>query len=83
MRGFRTSIEQLRAVDLPLAEKFAAVNRDLEALTTSGSSSVWMDGGETDDSKEMDPLRSPGGETTETFGRAQQSHRADPSLARF
>ncbi|KAI0283878.1 CHAT domain-containing protein, partial [Russula brevipes] len=56
MRGFRTSIEQLRAVDLSLAEKFAAVNRDLEALTTSGSSSVWMDGGEFDDNKEMDPF---------------------------
>jgi CHAT domain-containing protein/tetratricopeptide (TPR) repeat protein len=56
MRGFRTSIEQLRAVDLPLAEKFAAVNRNLEELTTSGSSSVWMDGGETNDSKEMDPF---------------------------
>jgi CHAT domain-containing protein len=56
MRGFRTSIEQLRAVDLPLAEKFAAVNRDLEELTTSGSSSVWMDGGESDDNKEMDPF---------------------------
>jgi CHAT domain-containing protein/tetratricopeptide (TPR) repeat protein len=56
MRGFRTSIEQLHAVDLPLAEKFAAVNRDLEALTTSGSSSIWMDGGETNDSKEMDPF---------------------------
>ncbi|KAH9980706.1 CHAT domain-containing protein [Russula compacta] len=38
MRGLRTSIDQLRAVDLPLAHKFAAVNRDLEALTMSGSS---------------------------------------------
>ncbi|KAI0283870.1 CHAT domain-containing protein [Russula brevipes] len=56
MRGFRTSIEQLRAVDLPLAQKFAAVNRDLEELTTLGSSSVWMDGGEADDSKEMVPF---------------------------
>ncbi|KAI0296887.1 CHAT domain-containing protein [Russula brevipes] len=56
MRGFRTSIEQLRAFDLPLAEQFAAVNRDLETLSTTGSSSVWMDGGETDDSKEMDPF---------------------------
>jgi tetratricopeptide (TPR) repeat protein len=56
MRGFRTSIEQLRAVDLPLVEKFAAVNRDLETLTTSCSSIVWMNDGETDDSKEMDPF---------------------------
>ncbi|KAI0283882.1 CHAT domain-containing protein [Russula brevipes] len=56
MRGFRTSIEQLRAVNFPLAEKFAAVNRDLEALTKSSSSSVWMNGGESNDSKEMDPF---------------------------
>src|SRR5947208_446238 len=37
MRGFRTSVDQLLMVDSRLAEKFAAVNRDLEALTTSGS----------------------------------------------
>jgi hypothetical protein len=55
MRGFRTSIEQLRSVDLPSAEKFAAVNRDLEELTTTGSSGVSMDGGESDDNK-MDPF---------------------------
>ncbi|KAH9970655.1 CHAT domain-containing protein [Russula compacta] len=35
MRGLRTSIDRLRAANLPLAEKFAAVNRDLEALTIS------------------------------------------------
>ncbi|KAH9986991.1 hypothetical protein BJV74DRAFT_988311 [Russula compacta] len=37
MRGLRASIDQLRAVNLSLAEKFAAVNRDLEAVTISGS----------------------------------------------
>ena len=33
MRGLRTSIDQLRLVDSDLAEKFSAVNRELEALT--------------------------------------------------
>jgi CHAT domain-containing protein/tetratricopeptide (TPR) repeat protein len=56
MRGFRTSIEQLRAVNLPLAQKFAAVNQDLEALTTTSSSNVWINGGESNDSKKMDPF---------------------------
>ncbi|KAH9969334.1 CHAT domain-containing protein, partial [Russula compacta] len=37
LRGLRTSIALLRAVNLPMAEKFAAVNRDLEALTISDS----------------------------------------------
>ena len=41
MRSLRTSIDQLRVVNLPLADKFAAVNQDLEALTMSGSH-VWM-----------------------------------------
>ena len=35
MRGFRTSIEQLRVVDSRLARRFADANRDLEALTVS------------------------------------------------
>ncbi|KAH9980705.1 CHAT domain-containing protein [Russula compacta] len=42
MRSLRTSIDQLRVVNLPLADKFAAANRDLEALTMSGSSRIWM-----------------------------------------
>lgn len=33
MRGLRTSIDQIRAADTNLADKFAAVNRDLEMLT--------------------------------------------------
>ena len=45
MRGLRTSIDQLHAVNLPLAAKFAAVNCDLEALTISGSPVVWMQDG--------------------------------------
>jgi hypothetical protein len=35
MRGLRTSLDQLRAVDTPLAEKFANINRELETLTTT------------------------------------------------
>lgn len=33
MRGLRTSLDQIRAADTNLADKFAAVNRDLEMLT--------------------------------------------------
>ena len=33
MRGLRTSIDQIRAKDSHLADRFAAVNRDLELLT--------------------------------------------------
>ena len=33
MRGLRTSIDQIRAVDTNLADKFASVNSDLEILT--------------------------------------------------
>ena len=56
MRGLRTSIDQLRAVDLPLAEKFASVNQDLGALTMSISPSVWMNDVKTDDQVPMDPF---------------------------
>jgi len=56
MRRLRTSIDHLRIVDSHLAETFAAVNRDLEALTTSGSSMVWSDGGDIDDDEVMDPI---------------------------
>jgi CHAT domain-containing protein/tetratricopeptide (TPR) repeat protein len=35
MRGLRTSLDQLRAVDTPLAEKFANINQELETLTTT------------------------------------------------
>jgi len=37
MRGLRTSIDKLRAADSHLADKFAAVNRDLEVLTLTSS----------------------------------------------
>ena len=56
MRGFRTSIDQLLMVDPRLAEKFAAVNRDLEALTTSGSPDILIRGGEVDGSEGMSPF---------------------------
>jgi tetratricopeptide (TPR) repeat protein len=35
LRGFRTSIDQLSMVDLLLAERFTAINQDLERLTMS------------------------------------------------
>ena len=56
MRGLHTSIDQLRTVNLPLAEKFAAVNRDLEALTISGSPAVWMEDGQVSGHEGMDPV---------------------------
>src|SRR5579863_10050319 len=43
MRGLRTSLDQLRAIDVPLAEKFADINRELEKLTTTTvPSGVWL-----------------------------------------
>ncbi|KAH9973624.1 hypothetical protein BJV74DRAFT_195586 [Russula compacta] len=56
MRGLRASIDQLRAVNLPLAEKFAAVNRDLEAVTISGSPVIWMEDGPAGGHEAMDPV---------------------------
>ena len=56
MRGLRTSIDQLCAVNLPLAEKFAAVNQDLKALTVSSSPVVWMDDGHVGGREGMDPF---------------------------
>ena len=44
MRGLRTSIDQIHAVDSRLAEKFAAVNRDLETLTLTISANRNGDG---------------------------------------
>ena len=64
MRGFRTSTDHLRTVDLPLAETFAGVNRELEALTTSNPADVWMDNGEVD-----------GGEGVGLFGRIAKKQR--------
>ncbi|KAF8461958.1 CHAT domain-containing protein [Russula ochroleuca] len=45
MRGFRTSIDQIRATDLHLADGFTAVNRDLETLTSTISSNSNDDDG--------------------------------------
>ena len=56
MRGLRTSIDHLRIVDSHLAERFATVNRDLEALTTSGSSMAWSNDKNVDDDEVMDPI---------------------------
>jgi len=58
MRGLRTSIDGLGLIDMQLADKFATLNRDLEALTTSGPPRVWRDEGgvEDGDSEGMDPF---------------------------
>ena len=56
MRGLRASIDELRTVNLPLAKKFAAVNRDLEAVTISGSQLVWMEDGLAGGREGMDPV---------------------------
>ena len=40
MRDLRISLDQLRVVDSPSAEKFAAVNRELEIVTMSDFPSV-------------------------------------------
>ncbi|KAH9970656.1 CHAT domain-containing protein [Russula compacta] len=56
MRGLHTSIDKLRTVNLPLAKKFAAVNRDLEALTISGSPAIGMEGGQVSGREGMDPV---------------------------
>jgi len=52
----RTSIDQLRAVDSRLAEKFASINQDLEALTTSESQIFWPNNGDVNNSEETDPF---------------------------
>ena len=41
MHGLRTSTDQLRTADPDLAEKFTAINKKLETVTTS----TWSDGG--------------------------------------
>ncbi|KAI9507225.1 CHAT domain-containing protein [Russula earlei] len=56
MRAFRTAVDQLGAVDSSLAERFAAVNRDLEALTKSGPPDVWSDDGRPEGDDAMDPF---------------------------
>ena len=56
MRGLRMSIDQLRLVNLPLAERFAAINNDLEALTTSSSAGIWPNEAQADSGELMDPF---------------------------
>jgi len=53
MRGLRTSIHQIRLADSNLADKFSAVNRELETLTMALSLSNNIDGN--DDLEGMDP----------------------------
>ena len=58
LRGFRTSVDQLSAVDPVLAQKFMAINRDLEKLTTSilPSGKTEFGGTGTEDSEGADPF---------------------------
>jgi len=56
MRGLRTSIDYLLRVDPPLARKFAGLNGDLEALTTSVSPMDWSNGGGVNANGETDPF---------------------------
>jgi len=56
MCGLRMSTNQLRLVNLPLAERFAAINKDLEALTTSSSAGIWPNQGHADSDEPMDPF---------------------------
>ena len=46
MRGLRSSIDQLRASDPDLADRFAAVNQDLEVLTLVFAQNNYGGGGE-------------------------------------
>ena len=44
MRGLRTSIDQIRLADSDLADKFSAVNRELETLSLVSSLDNDIDG---------------------------------------
>ena len=55
MRGLRTSIDQIRAIDSHLADKFANVNRDLEMLTLTISANI-NDDDPDGSTGEMDPF---------------------------
>jgi hypothetical protein len=52
MRGFRTSADQLAGVDSLLAEKFVAINRDLEKVTMP----MEIDDSKPDGPEGMDPF---------------------------
>ena len=56
MRGLRMSIDQLRLVNLPLAERFAVIYKDLEVLTTSSSAGILPNEGQADSDELMDPF---------------------------
>ena len=56
MRGLRTSVDHLRIANSFLAEKFAAVNQDLEELMTSGPLIVWSREKDVGGDNEMDPF---------------------------
>ncbi|KAI9435659.1 CHAT domain-containing protein [Lactarius psammicola] len=58
MRHLRTSVDQLLQADPQLADKFAAVNQDLEQLTKSipPSHGFSMDDGGADDLRAVDPF---------------------------
>jgi len=56
MRGFRTSIDRVRVVDSLLAKKFADVNRDLEALTTTITPDAELNDGKAEGPDEIDPF---------------------------
>jgi CHAT domain-containing protein len=57
IRGLRTSLDQLRAVDTPLAGEFANINRELETLTTTTVfPHVSMYGSGAEGHNEMDPF---------------------------
>jgi hypothetical protein len=65
MRGFRTSIDQLHAVDPHLAEEFTVINRKLEILTKS----IFPGGGKGDGD------RVEGGEGVDPFGHLVMQQR--------
>ncbi|KAH9969774.1 CHAT domain-containing protein [Russula dissimulans] len=56
MRGLRSSIDRLGLVDMQLADKFAALNRDLEALTTSGPPRVPRGADQVEGGERMGPF---------------------------
>ena len=56
MRGLRMSVDQLRLVNSPLAERFAAINKELEALSTSSSAGIWPNEGKVSNDDLMDPF---------------------------
>jgi CHAT domain-containing protein len=56
MRGLRMSVDQLRLVNSPLAERLATINKELEALTTSSSAGIWPNEGQVDSDDLVDPF---------------------------